>query len=380
MSRAPEDRRLIYLSSFEYPSTHGHPLHALSMARAFSSLLGDRFLFVIGGGVRDASLASVPHASPFRERSSLLKVLHLRALGYAFWLMWFLARNREWRTNLIVFTNDLKIAAAARFVRALFRFELLVEVHGSAGRLVDGAALSAADRVFFVTEALRQRYETLYPHLSRRSTTLSNAVDAEAFARADGKKVRLTLGIPDTTTVIGYVGRFRPMESDKGIDFMLDALPSLPEDVCILLVGGLPDEIAVASGRAESLRVRARANLIPLIPFDERFSYFAAADILAYVPPKEDRFLREETSPMKLYEYMAAGKPIIVSELPAFREALGDDAYYIAPGSQEDFAQAVARIRNTPTEATTRAASGLRRANENTWERRAARVLSSFPS
>lgn len=367
--------RVIYLSSFEYPSTHGHPLHALSMARAFHALLGERFLFVIGGGVRDASLGVVPHASPFRTRFSLLKVFHLRALGYAFWLLFFLARNRAWRANLIIFTNDLKLAAAAGLVKPFFRFTLVPEVHGSSGKLTDALALSMADKVVYVTQGLKERFSSSYSRMEVKGMVQANAVDTEAFASASAAGVREELGIPGSARVIGYVGRFHPMTSDKGVDFLIDSLAMLPDDVCVLLVGGTTDEIRDANARASLAGKGARAFFVPLVPFDERYRYFLAADALAYVPPTEDAFLREETSPMKLFEYMAAKRPILASDFPAFREALGEDAFFITPGSREEFARAVEAVRDGASPLVERA---YERAKRNSWSARAATIVQAL--
>jgi glycosyltransferase involved in cell wall biosynthesis len=363
------NQHLIYLSSFEYPSTHGHPLHALSMARAFALHLENRFLFVVGGGVRHASLAGIQHASPFGLGFSLLKLFHLRSLGYAGWLAWFLARNREWKTNLTVFTNDLRLASVAGLLKPFFKFSLICEVHGSSGIVSDTLALSFADRRIFVTTGLRDRYTSL----GKKELVLPNAVDLEGFANASAGAIRKELQIPSKSTVIGYVGRFHPMTSDKGTGFLIDSLGKLPQDVCVLLVGGTSKEILEAKHRAQQAGTLDRLFLVPLVPFDKRYEYFLAADILAYVPQKEDRFLREETSPMKLFEYMAAKRPIIASDLPAFREALGGDgAHFVPTGNMQAFLQAVDSIRKGDVASVLRA---YERVSTNTWEARAKRVL-----
>lgn len=372
----PKENRVIYLSSFEYPSTHAHPLHALSMARAFYANLGNRFLFVIGRGVRAKLLGDVPHASPYGAVFSVLKFLHIRALGYVFWLFWFLMKNPAWRENLAVFSNDLKLVAAAGLVKPFFKFRLIAEVHGFTGGAVDGMASAAADTIVCVTQGLAGRFMEKYPDSKSKITVMPNAVDSEGFANANAGDVRVRLGIPAQAFVIGYVGRFKPMESDKGVDFLIDSLPSLPNEVHLLLVGGTEAEIAAGRTRAEKDGAAPRVHFVPLVPFDERFPYFLAANALAYVPPKEDRFLREETSPMKLYEYMAAGRPIIASDMPAFREALGADAFFIRPGSTEDFVQATARARSA--EGNDTAARAYQRVLANSWAARAKRILETI--
>ncbi|MDB5264431.1 MAG: hypothetical protein JWN64_2 [Parcubacteria group bacterium] len=368
-------QRLIYLSSFEYPSTHAHPLHALLMARAFHKALGDQFLFVVGGGVRDSSLGTVPHASPFKGSSSLIKFLHLRSVGYALWLFYFLLRNRVWRENLIIFTNDLRLAAVASFIKNFFKFMLVCEVHGTSG-LLDNLVARRADKIVFVTEGLKDLFEKSYTGITNKSTVISNGVDFERFAGVNGAGIRKQLGLPEDTKVIAYTGRFKPMQSDKGITFLIDTVSSLPENVQLLLVGGTETEVEEMRIYAETQGVSKRVVIVGHVPVDQVPSYTAAADILAYVPPRTDAFLARETSPMKLFEYMAIGKPIIASDLAAFREALGEGtAQFITPGSKEEFIKAVQEILAGGEEIASQTTRATERASRNSWNARAERIL-----
>lgn len=369
-------KRLIYLSSFEYPTKHAHPVHALHMARAFAKALPERFLFVIAEGVRHPLLAGVPHASPFRSRSRLIKALHLRALGYAAWLSFFFVRNPAWRgEETVVFTNDLALAAFAGPVARICGARVAVEVHAPPQGILGTCALACANLLACVTEGLRQ--DCIRRVGEGKCALLPNAVDQTRFSEApDVPALRKEKNLPLRAFLIGYAGRFAPMGSDKGVHFMIAQLRSLPPEVELLLLGGTEKEIAVAQKAAEGAGVLPRTHLVAHVSPDEVAAYEQACDLLAYVPPNaNDPFLRTETSPMKLYEYMASGVPIVASDLPTFRAALGDAAAYITPGSAEEYGAKIRLLVQHPATRTELARTARERVRENSWEARAARII-----
>jgi glycosyltransferase involved in cell wall biosynthesis len=86
------------------------------------------------------------------------------------------------------------------------------------------------------------------------------------------------------------------------------------------------------------------------------------------------------TSPLKLFEYMAAGRPIVSSDLPAIREVLRHDvnALLVAPGDPGALAEGIRRLVTDRVLAARLARQALDDVKQYTWERRAERLEALF--
>lgn len=368
----PTPGALCYLSSFEYPTQHAHAQQARRMAEAFYEVLGDRLTFVVGA-VQNGALGDLPTSAPFGRGFPYIKTLGLRMVGYTLWLRRFLRRAS--RQN-VVFTNDPRLAYGATFLKSHRAYTLVVELHGSVSTRIAQRLAERADLLVFTTEGLKERFSVQVAGRLFRSVVLGNAVGDELLSDTTTREqARATLGYTGPQCLLVYVGRFFPMQSDKGVYFMIDALTLLPPEVKVLLVGGTDIEVAAATARAEERGVSARCRIVPYVAQKDVPRYLAAADVLCYVPPKLDEFLETETSPMKLFEYAAARRPMIVSDMSALRAALGDDAaQYIRPGSHEDFEQAVRAVMAGSATAH-QVQCAYARVRGNTWNERARKIL-----
>jgi glycosyltransferase involved in cell wall biosynthesis len=77
------------------------------------------------------------------------------------------------------------------------------------------------------------------------------------------------------------------------------------------------------------------------------------------------------TSPLKMFEYMAAGRPIVASDLPVLREVLDDEiAELVPPGDLDAMARAIQRLANDPTRRASMGAEAQRRAERYSWRGR----------
>jgi glycosyltransferase involved in cell wall biosynthesis len=148
-----------------------------------------------------------------------------------------------------------------------------------------------------------------------------DGVDLEKFKIQNSKfKIREKLGLPQDKKIITYSGSFY-LYDWKGIDILLEAVKFFEKDWLLILVGGNKNEI-------EEIKKKYNLDKVLLIerkPHSEIPYYLKAADVLVIPNKKGDQFSEEYTSPLKLFEYMASGVPIVASDLPSIREILYEE-------------------------------------------------------
>ncbi len=164
---------------------------------------------------------------------------------------------------------------------------------------------------------------------------------------ADGARVRRaapwSFPAAGVEPVVGYSGHLYPW---KGVDLLLDALVEL-RGVRGLIIGGHPAEPDAArlQARSRELGLDPRVVFTGLVRPGEVATRLEAADILVLPNPATAVSVRY-TSPLKLFEYLAMGRPIVASDLPAFREVLTDrqNAVLFEPGSAAALARAIRNV------------------------------------
>lgn len=369
--------KLLFVSSYHYPGRPAQFKHALIMAREYAKLLKDDSLYVVLYNDPD-QLRGIPHLAfnPFRFP---LRNFKLITFFLFFYLGFFFAFNKSWRGNgVVTITQESKIAAVLLFWKNLFGFKVIYECHGLHAPETDRFVCRESDAVVFVTkqsmEEAQRRFGTV------RAKLLPNAVDESDFKTAreeDLMTLRKELGMPTDKKIVGYVGRFRALGFDKGIENMLRALRHLDDQTVVMcFVGGTEAEIKAYIEIAERLGVRNRAHFYGYQSDNRTVARFTAAmDVLAYLPPPE-KFFTTETSPMKLYEYMAVKKPIVVSDFSAMREILPPAAaLFVDPLNERAVASALHLLLQDVPAAAGMAERAYAVVKENTWEKRAKAIL-----
>jgi glycosyltransferase involved in cell wall biosynthesis len=177
--------------------------------------------------------------------------------------------------------------------------------------------------------------------------------------------------------VVAYAGH---LYAWKGVDVLLDALARVP-DAHGLIVGGHEAEPDLARVRALAARlgIESRVTFTGLVDPGRVPELLSRATVLA-LPNPASAISTRSTSPLKLFEYMAAGRAIVASDLPSIREVLHDDvdAMLVTPGDAEALAAAIRRLIRDPALAERLARAAFESAPHFGWDRRAARLESVF--
>jgi glycosyltransferase involved in cell wall biosynthesis len=167
----------------------------------------------------------------------------------------------------------------------------------------------------------------------------------------------------------------------KGVDVLLDAVARAP-DARLTVFGGLPSadapdpDLAACRSLADRLGLADRVSFAGFLPHARVRAAIAGA--AAGVVPLPDRLMsRYFTSPLKVFDYMAAGVPIVASDLPALREVLrdGSNALLAPAGDAAALAAALGRLLHDPALAERLRARAFADVAAYTWERRAERII-----
>lgn len=249
-----------------------------------------------------------------------------------------------------------------------------------AAKLVERINLESAARVIVVSRVLRD--ELVASGVSAdRIVVNPNGVDPTIF-RADvaGIELRQRLGL-ESNVVVGFSGTFGAWH---GIPTLAAAVPlvlSARPNVRWLLIGDGPLRALV--DRAAEEDSDGRVLRTGMVPHAEMPTYLAACDVLVSPHGRQADGGEFFGSPTKLYEYMAAGRPIVASRIGQIAEVLEDEvtALLIEPDDPHALAAAIVRLVDDAC-LRARLGSGARRAAEqrHTWHQNAEQVLLALQS
>ena len=242
-------------------------------------------------------------------------------------------------------------------------------VAGDLARAIEDEVLRSADLRVAVSEEVAAAVRAVAPEPTE---VVPNGFDSRLFGGTrDRVSARAALGLDHDGPLLCFTGSLRAWH---GLDVAVDALPLLPDDVHLVVAGDGPVRDGLAC-RSVQLGLAERVHWLGQVQHSAIPTVLAASDVaLAPYPPLADFAF----SPLKLYEYLAAGTPIVASAIGQLPEALAHGRFgrLVAPGDPASLADGIRDVLADPGAATARAAQARGHAlAEHAWESRAADIV-----
>jgi len=178
------------------------------------------------------------------------------------------------------------------------------------------------------------------------SVLIENAPGAADTASiGSGAAIRSQLQLAPQTPVVLYTGTF---EAYQGLDLLFASMrpvvKALPQ-TRLVLAGGRPEQIDEAKRRAADLGIADALIFAGQRPAEEIPSFLDAADVL--VSP---RSLGTNT-PLKIYQYLQSGKPIVATRLLTHTQVLDDEVAYLTEATPDAFGAGILSVLTDPERA-----------------------------
>ncbi len=203
-----------------------------------------------------------------------------------------------------------------------------------------------------------------------------DAVDLDNFLSVPTQEeARKKFNVCTDRTVVGYVGRLKTLGMDKGVSLLLQALAQ-DKRFYGFIVGGPEADCSYYQTMAAQLGLtNVDVMFTGEISAEAVPSALVVADVLVMPFPNKKHY-RENMSPLKMFEYMASGKPIITSNLPTIRDVLSEEtAYFFTPDSLEEFLTCLSFLLQDPHAALAKALAAKHLVLNYSWLKRMQRIL-----
>jgi glycosyltransferase involved in cell wall biosynthesis len=266
-------------------------------------------------------------------------------------------------------------------LKPFLKSKLIYEVHDlyyeyfSQGKLKDLFMSGLKNTVLIITISDHLKKEIRKIVDSKNNIiTLHDAFDPALFPSSpiDKDILREELNLPRDKWIVAYVGQ---LHAWKRPEFIVEAFRHVEdEDTLLLFVGGSENDIKRLTRYAEHLGIKQIIFKGQVPPIDVP-KYLLAADCLVHYTPSSGPM--KSYSPLKIFEYMAAGKPILAPRQPWIEEVLkdGENALLFDEDSPKDLAEKIELIKNNPELADRIAKNAKQQSAKHTYQERAKRLL-----
>lgn len=209
-------------------------------------------------------------------------------------------------------------------------------------------ALEFSDKIIAVTPGIKANLEKIYGIPGEKIVVISNGANTSLFKPLDQKDCRKELNLDPEIFYVCFVGNIAPWQ---GLEYLVKASPSIlsrfPE--CRFLIVGdgvMKNELHKLS---RELGVEDKLIFTGVVAYDRVPIYINASDV-CIAPFILARNAKIGLSPLKLYEYMACGKPVVASNISGVLDTLeaSRGGIPVLPENPDALSEAVLKLLENP--------------------------------
>ncbi|MFH2040494.1 MAG: glycosyltransferase [Chloroflexota bacterium] len=374
--------KIIYISAGEIPSNKANSIQVMKVCQALArqgqtvTLLSP----AVKTGEPDWHSLSVHYGltTPFE-----LQFIHMQS----FWKRHDFAWKAVLKARSLGADTIYARAMPPAVLGLLLRIPVILEMHQLPGgtfgpwwyRLF--LMLSGRKRLVPITRTLKLALEKGFrPVLPENQVVVApSGVDLERYLDLpDAQTARSRLNLPSEWTAV-CTGH---LYSGRGMELILELAGRMP-DVHFVWIGGTVQDVNTWRKRISVLAYR-NVTLTGFIPNSELPLYQAVADALLIpfsrnLSTSGGENTSDVCSPMKTFEYMAAGRVIISSDLPVLHEVLNEsNAIFCPPEDVLAWEKALRRLQTDASSGQLLAIQALRDVEKFTWDARCRSILAGF--
>ncbi len=371
-------REILYIANMRLPSERAHSVHVAEMCAALAGLakvfllVPKRHTDVKTEDVYD--FYGVPKIFEIIRLKSWdafqIKIIPKRLAYYlhAFTFYFSVIKEVKKHPDALILSRDFYSA----YRLAKMGKKVVFEVHDLPS-LRRRKMLKAIPKIITTNEFKKKQLINNFSIEESKILIASNAVDLNKFqiSSGGGGQLRREMGWPRDKKIALYTGS---LFAWKGVHTLARAAKFLPEDIIIVIVGG--DEKSKEDFRQflSNEKISEKVFLLPHRPHKDIPALLASADVLVVPTSAKEQMGREETSPIKAFEYLAAQKIIVVSDVPSSREVFNEKmALFFKPDDAEDCARGIRHALTINVSEMINAQNQFIR--NHTWQARAQKIL-----
>jgi len=363
--------QLTYIADIRMPTEKAHGIQIMEMCRSFARCNLDVELVV---AKRKNAIDADPFAYYGMEKNfqiTHVPVIDLVQYGrLGFWIEQIsfaisAALYIRWKKKDIIFSRSLLPLIFLRYKKVL----RIWEAHSGIWNFVVWIGTASVSTIVCISGGVKQFYQS-HRVDPEKLVIFPDGVRLSLFhAQQPSSLIRQQLGISPESKLVVYTGHLYKW---KGVHVLAQAAFLLDEYAHIVIIGGLDTDVQKFRKQYQYTNL----HIIGSKPYQDIPQYLQAADVLVLPNSGQHDISRLYTSPMKMFEYMASGVPIVASDLPSIREILHEgNAFFVDADNPTALADKIKFMLQNRGASEEKALQALGDVQKYSWDNRARNII-----